>query len=164
MLRKQPIQFSPAATLPRIPTEDFIPDEVYELCDLTPAELAAVEILKKRGPQPRPPTTPYRGPHTIDKAGEYGRLREGSDAEQFKSSLEQSLKCSLEWMSLKASESKRPELGPKPPALGPKPPPMGPKPSTKQKPPITSPKPVRDPKPPPRKKHNVVHKQLKQMT
>lgn len=156
MLCKEPItdksssssmQFSPATNLPRLPVGDFIPDEVYELCDLTPAELAGVEILKKRGPRPKPPVAPYRGSQTIDKAGEYGRLRE----EHFKSSLEESLKCSLKWMSLKENEREPPALGPKPPALGPKP-------SVKQKPPITSPKPVRQLKPPPRKKHNIINK------
>ena len=166
MLTKQPIaHFSPSAILPRVPTEDFIPEEVYELCDLTPVELAAVEILKKRGPRTttKVPIGPYRGSHTIershsiDKAGEYGVLRPGEMSNQFKSSLESSLKCSLEWMSLKDSEPK-PVLGPKPPALGPKPPTLGPKPSVKEKPPIKSPKPVRELKPPPRKKHNVVHK------
>ena len=65
LLTKQPIaaQFSPPAPLPRLPLEDFLPDEAYELCDLTPAELAAIEILKKRGPRPKPPSVPYRGSH-----------------------------------------------------------------------------------------------------
>ena len=153
LLTKQPIaHFSPPAPLPRLPIDDFLPDEVYELCDLSPAELAAVDIFKKRGPRP-PPIGPYRGPHTtggtshsIEKAGEYGVLRPGELNNQFKSSLESSLKSSLERMSLKE----------KPPPLGPKPTP-GPKPSIKEKPPI-SPKPVRELKAPPRKKHNIIHK------
>ena len=158
LLTKQPIaHFSPPTALPRLPIDDFLPDDVYELCDLSPAELAAVELLKKRGPRPKPPISPYRGSHTrershsLDKAGEYGVLRPGELNDQFKSSLESSLKCSLERMSLKEGESKPPPLGPKPPVLGPKP-------SVKEKPPITSPKPVRELKAPPRKKHNILHK------
>ena len=160
MLCKEPItdksssssmQFSPATNLPRLPVGDFIPDEVYEMCDLTqrlpvgdfipdevyemcdltPAEMAAVEVLKKRDSRSKPSLVPCRGSQTIDKAGEYGRLCGG---EHFKSSLEESLKYSLKWMSLKENE-------PEPPALEPKPPTLGPKPFVKQKPPITSPKP-----------------------
>ena len=171
LLTKQPIaHFSPPTTIPRLPVGDFLPDEVYELFDLSPAELAAVEILKKRGPRPKHPVSPYRESHTrershsLDKAGEYGVLRPGELNDQFKSSLESSLKCSLEWMSLKEGESKSPTLGPKPPVLGPKPPTLGPKPSVKEKPPIKSPKPVRELKPPPRKKHNILHKKVDQPT
>ena len=200
MLSKQPISFSSPAKLPRVPVEDFIPDEVYELCDLTPAEMAAVEILKKRGPKPKPTVGPYRGSHTIERShlinkmgGEYGVLRPGELNDQFKSSLESSLKCSMEWMSLKETEPKPPPvLGPKPPSLGPKPPSFGPKPRTlepkprtleskpltveprprtlgpkpavKVKPPIKSPKPVRELKPPPRKKHNILNKRTEQPT
>ena len=152
------LQFSPPATIPRVPTEDFMPYERYELCDLTPAELAAVELLKKRGPRPNPPVGPYKKSHTLDsRAGEYGVLRGDPNDKYFKSSLESSLKASLEWLSLHDSESKPPPLGPKPPPLGPKPPTMGPKPSVKQKPAV-SPKPVRELKPPPRKKYNITHK------
>ena len=154
MLCKEPIKFSSPATLPRLPVEDFLPDENYELCDLTPAELAAVEIMKKRGPRPNRPLMPYRS-HTMDKAGEYGKLREEG---HFKSSLEESIKCSLQWMSVKDSGQKPPPLGPKPPPLGPKPPTLGPKPSIRQKPAVTSPKPVREMKAPPRKKHNILNK------
>lgn len=158
-MTKQPIiHFSPPAILSRLPVEDFMPDEVYEIC-ATPIELTAAESIKKRGPRPKPPTVPYRESHTTersnsidkDKAGEYGVLRPGELKDQFKSSLESSLKCSLKRMSLKESESKPPALGPKPPALGPKP-------SIKEKPPIKSPKPVRELKAPPRKKHNIIHK------
>ena len=184
MLSKQPISFCSPAKLPRVPVEDFIPDEIYELCDLTPAELAAVEILKKRGSKRKPTVGPYRGPNTIersqliDKMGEYGRLRPGELSNQFKSSLESSLKCSMEWMSLKETEPKPPVLGPKPPSLGPKPRTLeskprtlepkprtlGPKPAVKEKPPIKSPKPVRELKPPPRKRHNIAHKKAEQPT
>lgn len=154
MLCKEPIKFSSPATLPRLPVEDFLPDENYELCDLTPAELAAVEIMKKRGPRPNRPLMPYRS-HAMDKAGEYGKLREEG---HFKSSLEESIKCSLRRMSLKDSGQSPPPLGPKPPPLGPKPPTLGPKPSVRQKPAVTSPKPVREMKAPPRKKHNILNK------
>lgn len=140
--------------MPRLPVGDFIPDEVYELCDLTPAELAAVAILKKRGPPPRPPSGPYRG-HAIDKSGDYGVLLHGDElSSEFKATLESSLKSSLGLLSIK---DRPPALGPKPPALGPKPPVAGSRYQTtgspRPKPPITSPKPVRELKPPPRRKH-----------
>ena len=152
MLCKEPIKFSSPATLPRLPVEDFLLDEKYELCDITPAELAAVEIMKKRSLHPNWPLMHYRS-HTMDKAEEYQRLQEG----HFKSSLEELNKCSLQWMSLKDSEQKPPPLGLKPPPLGPKPPTLGPKPSVKQKPAITPPKPVKEMKPPPRKT-NILNK------
>ena len=154
MLCKEPIKFSPATPLPRLPVEDFLPDENYELCDLTPVEHAAVNKLKNRGPRPNRPSMPYRS-HALDRSGDYGKLREEP---QFKSSLEESIKCSMQWMSLNENGQKPPPLGPKPPPLGPKPPILGRKPSVKQKPAITSPKPVRELKPPPRKKHNILNK------
>ena len=147
MLCKEPIKFSPPTTLPRLPVEDFLPDENYELCDVTPAEQVAIDIQKKHGPQPNRPLMPHRS-HTMDKAGDYGKLCEEA---HFKSSLKESIKCSMRWMSLKESGQKPPPLGPKPPPLGPKPPTLGPKPSVKQKPAITSPKTVRELKPPSRK-------------
>ena len=153
-------QFSPAASLPRLPIEDFIPDEVYELCDLTPAEMAAVAILKKRGPPPKPPAA-YRGSHSTDSSGgDYGVLMSGGEiTSEFKSSLESSLRNTLRRLSISEREPRPPALGPKPPPLGPKPPLLGPKPAVRPKPPIKTPKPVRELKPPPRKKHNVLHKQ-----
>ena len=48
LLTKPPIaHLSPPIPLPQLPIEDFIPDEIYELCDVTPAELAAAAILRK---------------------------------------------------------------------------------------------------------------------
>ena len=65
----------------------MIIDEVYELCDSTPVEVAAAAV-KKRGPPPRPPA-PYRESHTLDTTkGQLGR--------KISSDLESSLETSLQ--------------------------------------------------------------------
>ena len=71
--------------------DNLIADEVYELCDsTTPAEVAAAEAVKKRGPPPKPPA-PYRDSHTLDKTKGCSGRKNSSDLE---ASLESSLRDS----------------------------------------------------------------------
>ena len=69
-------------------SENLIAEEVYELCDsATPAEVAAAEAVKKRGPPPRPPA-PYRESHTLD-------TNKGCSGRKCSGDLETSLESSL---------------------------------------------------------------------
>ena len=69
-------------------SENLIAEEVYELCNsATPAEVAAAEAVKKRGPPPRPPA-PYRESHTLD-------TNKGCSGRKCSSDLETSLESSL---------------------------------------------------------------------
>jgi len=69
---QSPKTFKPPAPLPRIQsaTDGFITSEVYELCDSTPAEQAAAEALRKKGPPPKRPV-PYQKSHSLDRNVRY---------------------------------------------------------------------------------------------
>lgn len=70
---QSPKSFKSPATLPRIQssTDRFITNAVYELCDSTPAEVAAAEMLKKkRCPLPKLPV-PYQKSHSLDRSRRY---------------------------------------------------------------------------------------------
>lgn len=75
----QPLKgYKPPAPLPRVinsATDKFTGGDEYVLCDLslTPAEVAAENALKNRGPPPKPPE-PYQKSRSLSRSGGHNAL------------------------------------------------------------------------------------------
>lgn len=80
---QSPNTFKPAATLPRAKSTtvagNLIIGDVYEMCDATPAELAAEKALKNKGPRPKPPA-PYQKSRSLDRSAKHS-VSSSSDVE-----------------------------------------------------------------------------------
>ena len=72
---QSPTTFKPPTALPRVNsavvTGKMVIGEVYEMCDSTPAELAAEKAVKNRGPPPKIPA-PYQRTQSLDRFAKHG--------------------------------------------------------------------------------------------